>query len=89
MGRPRGIGHRQDPGRNVRRPIATAPRDGTLIRLWCRSLIGPTVGYFHSGLGGWVADDERFRGIRHDVTAWEPAAAPPISGLAATPRRKP
>jgi hypothetical protein len=53
-------------------PIATAPRDGTLIWLHCRSEPEPVVGYWSKTFIGWVAYHEAIPLIRHDVTGWEP-----------------
>ena len=55
-------------------PIATAPRDGTLIWLHCRSEPEPVVGYWSKTFTGWVAYHEAIPLIRHDVTGWEPIA---------------
>jgi hypothetical protein len=55
-------------------PIATAPRDGTLIRFWCRSEAEPVTGYWSRTFIGWVAYHEPIPLIRHDVTGWEPIA---------------
>ena len=57
-----------------RLPINTAPRDGTLIRFWCRSEAEPIVGYWSSAFIGWVAYHEAIPLIRHDVAGWEPIA---------------
>ena len=65
------------PGHGVprsRRPINTAPRDGTLIRLWCRSEAEPVIGYWSRTFIGWVAYHEDIPVVRHDVTGWEPIA---------------
>jgi hypothetical protein len=35
--------------------ISAAPRDGTLIRFWCRSEAAPVVGYWSRTFIGWVA----------------------------------
>jgi hypothetical protein len=58
----------------TRLPICTAPRDGTLIRFWCRSGPAPIVGYWSSSFFGWCSYTERIPLIRHDVTGWEPIA---------------
>jgi hypothetical protein len=58
-----------------RHSIDSAPRDGTLIRFWCRSEAGPIVGYWSRTFIGWVAYHEPIPLIRHDVTGWEPIAA--------------
>jgi hypothetical protein len=55
-------------------PVNTAPRDGTLIRLWCRSKAEPVTGYWSRTFIGWVAYHEPIPLIRHDVTGWEPIA---------------
>ena len=55
-------------------PIVTVPRDGTLIRFWCRSEAAPIVGYWSKTFIGWVAYHEDIPLIRHDVTGWEPIA---------------
>ncbi len=52
-------------------PIATAPRDGTLIRFWSRSEAEPIVGYWSTAFIGWVAYHESIPLIRHDVTECE------------------
>jgi hypothetical protein len=39
-------------------PIATAPRDGTLIRLWCHSETEPLIGYWSRAFIGWVSYTE-------------------------------
>jgi hypothetical protein len=52
-------------------PIATAPRDGTLIRFWCRSKTEPIVGCWSRAFIGWVAYHESIPLIRRDVTEWE------------------
>ena len=57
-----------------RLPISTAPRDGTLIRFWCRSEVEPIVGYWSRTFIGWVAYHESIPLIRHDLTGWEPIA---------------
>jgi hypothetical protein len=55
--------------------ISTAPRDGTLIRFWCRSEAEPIVGDWSRTFIGWVvAYHEDIPLIRHDVTGWEPIA---------------
>jgi hypothetical protein len=36
--------------------IATAPRDGILIRFWCRSKVEPMVGYYRRICGEALAD---------------------------------
>jgi hypothetical protein len=64
-----------------RLPINTAPRDGTLIRLCCRSEAEPLVGYWSRSFIGWVAYHEAVPLIRHDVTGWEP--------IEDRPRRRP
>jgi hypothetical protein len=53
---------------------APAPRDGTLIRFWCRSEPEPVIGYWSRAFIGWVAYHEVIPLIRHDVTGWEPIA---------------
>ena len=53
-------------------PINTAPRDGTLIRLWCSSEAEPVIGYWSRAFIGWVAYHEAIPLIRHDVAGWEP-----------------
>jgi hypothetical protein len=55
-------------------PIDTAPRDGTLIRLHCRSEPAPFTGYWSRAFIGWVSYTEDVPLIRHDVTGWEPIA---------------
>jgi hypothetical protein len=57
-----------------RLPINTAPRDGTLVRFWCRSEAEPVIGYWSKTFIGWVAYHESIPLIRHDVTGWEPTA---------------
>jgi hypothetical protein len=59
---------------NDRLPLNTAPRDGTLIRFWCRSEAEPVIGYWSRTFIGWVAYHENIPLIRHDVTGWEPIA---------------
>jgi hypothetical protein len=59
---------------NDRLPLNIAPRDGTLIRLWCRSQTEPVIGYWSKTFIGWVAYHEPIPLIRHDVTGWEPIA---------------
>jgi hypothetical protein len=53
-------------------PIATAPRDGTLIRLWLRSEAEPLTGYWSGSAQGWCPWREIPPLVRHDVTHWEP-----------------
>jgi hypothetical protein len=53
-------------------PINTAPRDGTLIRLWCSSEAEPVIGYWSRAFIGWVAYHEAIPLIWHDVAGWEP-----------------
>jgi hypothetical protein len=55
-------------------PISTAPRDGTLIWLHCRSEAEPMIGYWSRRFIGWCAYHESIPLIRHDVTGWEPIA---------------
>jgi hypothetical protein len=55
-------------------PISTAPCDGTLIWLHCRSEAEPIIGYWSKTFIGWVAYHEPIPLIRHDVTGWEPIA---------------
>jgi hypothetical protein len=55
-------------------PINAAPRDGTLIRFWCRSEAAPIIGYWSRAFIGWVSYTEDVPLIRHDVTGWEPIA---------------
>jgi hypothetical protein len=50
--------------------ISTAPRDGTLIRFWCRSEAASVVGYWSKTFIGWVAYHEPIPLIRHNVTGW-------------------
>jgi hypothetical protein len=57
-----------------RLPISTAPREGTLIRFWCRSEVEPVIGYWSRTFIGWVAYHKPIPLIRHDVTGWEPIA---------------
>jgi hypothetical protein len=54
-------------------PIATAPRDGTLIRLWLRSEAEPLTGYWSRSAQGWCPWREIPPLVRHDVTHWAPA----------------
>jgi hypothetical protein len=65
--------------------IATAPRDGTLIRFWCRSEAEPVIGDWSRTFIGWVAYHEPIPLIRHDVTGWEPIARGPWVPMARTP----
>ena len=53
-------------------PIATAPRDGTLIRLWLRSEVKPLTGYWSVSAQGWCPWREIPPLVQHDVTHWEP-----------------
>ena len=53
-------------------PIATAPRDGTLIRIWLRSEAEPLTGYWSRSAQGWCPWREIPPLVRHDVTHWEP-----------------
>src|ERR1700722_11305458 len=76
----------EQPGLNIlgpmasRLPISTAPRDGTLMQLWCRSEVVPIVGYWSKTFIGWVAYHEDVPLIRHDVTGWEPSPTRPRRG---------
>jgi hypothetical protein len=56
----------------VPRSIETAPRDGVLIWLHCRSEAEPVTGYWSKTFIGWVAYHEAIPLIRHDVTGWAP-----------------
>jgi hypothetical protein len=72
------------------RSIDAAPRDGTLIRFWCRSEDDPVIGYWSKTFIGWVAYHEAIPLIRHDVTGWESIAdqtAARAVPLATAPRR--
>jgi hypothetical protein len=53
-------------------PISEAPRNGTLIRFWCRSEQEPIVGYWSGQRQGWVSYAETVPLVRHDVLGWEP-----------------
>jgi hypothetical protein len=69
-------------------PINTAPRDGTLIRFWCRSEAVPIIGYWSRTFIGWVSYTEDVPLIRHDVTGWEPIADQATArGVPLEPRR--
>jgi hypothetical protein len=56
-------------------PIATAPRDGTLIRLWLRSEAVPLIGHWSRLSAGLVSWREIPPLVRHDVTQG-PGAGP-------------
>jgi hypothetical protein len=52
--------------------IDKAPRDGTLVRFWCRSEAAPMVGYWSRRFIGRCAYREAVPLICHDVTGCEP-----------------
>lgn len=62
------------------RDISTAPKDGTLVLLWCASGIEPSLAKFVSGQ--WR---NNYYGSREphwyysDPTHWHPLPAPPVS----------
>jgi hypothetical protein len=58
---------------------STAPHDGTLIWLRCRSEAAPIVGDWSRAFIGWVACHEAIPLVRHDATGWEPIVAPRLS----------
>jgi hypothetical protein len=49
----------------------TAPRDGTLIRIWFRSSVDPVICYWSRRGFGWAAYHERCPLLRHDVSGWQ------------------
>jgi hypothetical protein len=51
-------------------PMASAPRDGTLIRLWLREDSSDFIGYYSDKWFGWVSNHEPIPLIRGDN--WEP-----------------
>jgi hypothetical protein len=53
-------------------PIATAPRDGKLIRLWLRSETAPLTGYWSRSVQGWCPWREIPPLVLHNLTHWEP-----------------
>jgi hypothetical protein len=69
------------------RSIDAAPRDGMLIRFWCRSKDDPVIGYWCRAFIGWVSYTEDVPLIRHDVTDWEPIEDQPAAR--AVPIEKP
>lgn len=53
-----------------RRPIATAPLDGTVVWLWGKG--GPFRGYWSRTFRAWGEDRGRVPMVRPDVTEWAP-----------------
>ena len=77
------------PGRSSRpRPINTAPRDGTSVRLWIASAPEPVLAHWSRQMEGWLRDDDAERRVLHGVTGWAPHASAPAQPTGIAQARK-
>ena len=71
-----------------RRLIDTAPRDGTVVRLWVASEPEPVVAHWSRQMAGWLRDDDPQRKVLHNVTGWAPHAGSPAQPAAIPQARR-
>ncbi|HJS87487.1 MAG TPA: hypothetical protein VJ779_18695 [Acetobacteraceae bacterium] len=69
-----------------RQPIDTAPRDGTVVRLWIATEPTPVIAHWSRQMAGWLRDDDPQRKVLHNIVGWAPHTGDPAQP-ATIPRR--